>query len=75
MVQVRDNEKTKDAKSEEGTDKKKERKDGLKIMELQGRDSQSTDRTASRPNQQTHLQGITLSNYRRTVRNLNVHPA
>ncbi len=66
MVKVRDNEKTKDAKSQEGTDKKKERKDGLKIMELQGRVSQSTDRTASRPNQQTHLQGITLSNYRRT---------
>ena len=66
MVKVRDNEKTKDAKSQEGTDKKKERKDGLKIMELQGRVSQSTDRTASRPNQQTHLQGITLPNYERT---------
>ena len=62
----RDNEKPKDAERQEDTDKKKERKDGLKIMELQGRVSKGTDKASSRPNQQTHLQGITLPNYRRT---------
>ena len=59
MVKVRDNERL-------SVKRKKGRKDGLKIMELQGRVSKSTDRTSFHPNQQTHLQGATFSIYGRT---------